>query len=56
MRQRAPVRDDGAARSSVPRGLEGVLAHELTHLINRDVMVTTIASSFGSIAALIVRP
>jgi heat shock protein HtpX len=35
--------------------LEGVLAHELTHVINRDVMVMTIASFFASIAALLVR-
>jgi len=33
--------------------LEGVLAHELTHVINRDVMVMTIASFFASIAAFI---
>ncbi len=35
--------------------LEGVLAHELTHVINRDVMVMTIASFLASIAALLVR-
>ncbi len=35
--------------------LEGVLAHELTHVINRDVMVMTIASFFASIAAILVR-
>jgi heat shock protein HtpX len=35
--------------------LEGVLAHELTHVINRDVMVMTIASFFASIAAVLVR-
>jgi heat shock protein HtpX len=38
-----------------PAELEGVLAHELTHIINRDVMVMTIASFFASIAALIVQ-
>lgn len=38
-----------------PSELEGVLAHELTHVINRDVMVMTIASFFASIAALLVR-
>ena len=38
-----------------PAELEGVLAHELTHVINRDVMVMTIASFFASIAALLVR-
>jgi heat shock protein HtpX len=38
-----------------PAELEGVLAHELTHVINRDVMVMTIASFFASIAALLMR-
>jgi len=38
-----------------PAELEGVLAHELTHVINRDVMVMTIASFFASIAAILVR-
>src|SRR3954452_11411257 len=36
-----------------PNELEGVLAHELTHVKNRDVMIMTIASFFASIAALI---
>jgi heat shock protein HtpX len=36
-----------------PAELEGVLAHELTHVKNRDVLVMTIASFFASIAALI---
>ncbi|MBV9005667.1 MAG: zinc metalloprotease HtpX, partial [Solirubrobacterales bacterium] len=36
-----------------PAELEGVLAHELTHVLNRDVMVMTIASFFASIAAFI---
>ena len=31
-----------------PAELEGVLAHELTHVINRDVMVMTIASFFAT--------
>jgi heat shock protein HtpX len=38
-----------------PPELEGVLAHELTHVLNRDVMVMTIASFFASIAAILVR-
>jgi heat shock protein HtpX len=33
--------------------LEAVLAHELTHVQNRDVLVMTIASFFASIAAFI---
>jgi len=36
-----------------PGELEGVLGHELTHVINRDVMVMTLASFFASIAAFI---
>jgi heat shock protein HtpX len=36
-----------------PGELEGVLAHELTHVINRDVMVMTIASFFATVAAYI---
>jgi heat shock protein HtpX len=35
--------------------LEGVMAHELTHVQNRDVMVMTIASFFATIAAYIVQ-
>ncbi|PSP89529.1 zinc metalloprotease HtpX [Halobacteriales archaeon QS_4_69_34] len=35
--------------------LEGVLAHELAHVKNRDVMVMTIASFLSSLAFLIVR-
>src|SRR6516165_8157525 len=36
-----------------PGELEGVLGHELTHVLNRDVLVMTIASFFASIAAFI---
>ena len=36
-----------------PHELEGVMAHELTHVKNRDVMVMTLASFFASIAAMI---
>jgi heat shock protein HtpX len=38
-----------------PAELEGVLAHELTHVINRDVAIMTIASFFASIAAFILQ-
>src|SRR4051794_11739548 len=38
-----------------PAELEGVMAHELTHVINRDVMVMTIASFFASLAAMILQ-
>jgi len=36
-----------------PAELEGVMAHELTHVINRDVMVMTLASFFAALAAMI---
>src|SRR6266536_1805791 len=38
-----------------PGELEGVMAHELTHIINRDVMVMTLASFFASLASMIVQ-
>jgi heat shock protein HtpX len=38
-----------------PGELEGVMAHELTHVANRDVMVMTLASFFATIAAYIVQ-
>jgi heat shock protein HtpX len=36
-----------------PAELEAVLGHEITHVLNRDVVVMTIASFFASIAAFI---
>jgi heat shock protein HtpX len=36
-----------------PAELEGVLAHELTHVKNRDVMVMTLAGFFATVAAFI---
>jgi heat shock protein HtpX len=38
-----------------PAELEGVMAHELSHVKNRDVMIMTIASFFASIAAMILQ-
>jgi heat shock protein HtpX len=38
-----------------PAELEGVIAHELSHVANRDVMVITLASFFASIAAFIMQ-
>jgi heat shock protein HtpX len=38
-----------------PREVEGVLAHELSHIANRDVAVMTIASFFAMLAAFLVR-
>ena len=38
-----------------PAELEGVMAHELTHVQNRDVMVMTIASFFATVASYVVQ-
>src|SRR5919109_4571516 len=35
--------------------VEGVLAHELTHIANRDVLVMTVASFFAMLAAMLTR-
>ena len=38
-----------------PKEIEGVLAHELSHIANRDVVTMTIASFFSMVAAMLVR-
>ena len=38
-----------------PQEVEGVLAHELSHIANRDVLVMTVASFFAMLAALLTR-
>jgi len=38
-----------------PEEIEGVLAHELSHIANRDVLVMTIASFFAMVAGLLTR-
>jgi heat shock protein HtpX len=38
-----------------PQEIEGVLAHELSHVANRDVLVMTIASFFAMLAGLLTR-
>src|SRR5690242_1697054 len=38
-----------------PKEIEAVLAHELSHVANRDVLVMTVASFFAMLAALITR-
>jgi heat shock protein HtpX len=38
-----------------PSELEAVMAHELTHIANRDVAIMTFASFFASIASMIVQ-
>ena len=45
----------GLLRRLDDRELEGVLAHEMSHVAHRDVAVMTIASFLGIIAALMVR-
>jgi heat shock protein HtpX len=43
----------GIMNTLSPAELEGVMAHELAHVKNRDVLIMTIASFFASIAAMI---
>jgi heat shock protein HtpX len=38
-----------------PAELEGVMAHELTHVANRDVAIMTLAAFFASLASMIVQ-
>jgi heat shock protein HtpX len=38
-----------------PKEREGVIAHELSHIANRDVLLMTVASFFAMLAALIAR-
>jgi heat shock protein HtpX len=38
-----------------PREVEGVLAHELSHIANRDVVTMTVASFFSMVAAMLIR-
>ena len=45
----------GLWRRLEPQEVESVLAHELSHVANRDVLVMTIASFFAMLAALLTR-
>src|SRR5215203_6036663 len=38
-----------------PREVEGVIAHELSHIANRDVLIMTVASFFAMLAGLLAR-
>ena len=38
-----------------PREVEGVIAHELSHIANRDVLIMTLASFFAMLAGVITR-
>src|SRR3954463_13353139 len=46
---------EGLWRRLEPREIEAVLAHELSHVANRDVLIMTLASFFAMLAALITR-
>jgi heat shock protein HtpX len=43
----------GIMNTLEPHELEGVMAHELSHIKNRDVLIMTMAGFFASIAAII---
>src|SRR5215213_10904238 len=45
----------GIMRTLSPSELEGVMAHELSHVKHRDVLIMTIASFFASLAATILQ-
>ena len=46
---------EGLWRRLEPQEIEGVLAHELSHVANRDGLVMTLASFFAMLAALLTR-
>ena len=52
-RQATVCATTGIMQRLSPAELEAVMAHELTHVKNRDVLVMTIASFFATIASLI---
>jgi len=45
----------GIMNTLSPAELEGVMAHELAHIKNRDVLIMTVASFFASVAAMIMQ-
>ena len=45
----------GLWRRLEPQEIEGVLAHELSHVANRDVLIMTLASFFAMLAAMLTR-
>jgi heat shock protein HtpX len=46
---------EGLWRRLEPREVEAVLAHELSHVANRDVLIMTLASFFAMLAAMLTR-
>jgi heat shock protein HtpX len=45
----------GIMEALEPHELEAVMAHELTHVKNRDVLIMTVASFFAALASMIVQ-
>lgn len=45
----------GIVQRLEPRQLEGVIAHELSHIANKDVIVMTVAGFLATVAGLLVR-
>lgn len=45
----------GLWRRLEPQEIEGVLAHELSHIANRDVLIMTLASFFAMLAGIMAR-
>jgi heat shock protein HtpX len=46
---------EGILRAMSPQELEGVLAHELSHVINRDVLTSSIAATLGGAIGYVAR-
>ena len=46
---------EGLWQSLEPQEIEGVLAHELAHIKNRDVLIMTLASFFAMLAGMLTR-
>jgi heat shock protein HtpX len=46
---------EGLWRRLSPQEVEGVVAHELSHIANRDVLIMTLASFFAMLAAVLMR-
>ena len=45
----------GIMNTLEPHELEGVMAHELAHIKNRDVLIMTMAGFFASVASMIIQ-
>jgi heat shock protein HtpX len=46
---------DGLLRLLDERELEGVIAHELSHVLNRDILISTIAATLAGAVSLVAR-